>query len=410
MRTPDFLRDPLHHLLHLGLRIAAYLLPVVPALAQDNVLVYGNSIVFAPTVAYFKDLVVQSGAVAPNVVQSIAADKKTSDYVAQIGLITSSLPAGETWRAMIVEGGTIENAPQYFDPAIFQANMMTLANALYAHSPGALFVGHETGADHPNSSKYPGLAPDPSVWLGWSHDAYAAAAAAITAAHPNSPPAAVAAQGTCYAATAGYPAFLYETDLHHLSKQGRLLSAMLWYVEIYGGRIEDIEVDFAVSTPLVTRLLADNITEAKYLRLVGFADRSQPAMDRPFPGSDADFQLRSTVDDTTDNLTTFKQAFSGSTVRLRLYSPLGAAQSSPAIVFGQVVPAGQQPNGGTPPELWLDGSQMFSLLQVTDLSGGPTDLVIPPGLNGKAIWLQAASRDGGTGMFVYSDAKQVLVR
>ncbi|MCK5944604.1 MAG: hypothetical protein KAI24_21630, partial [Planctomycetes bacterium] len=397
-----------------GLRAASLFLlsslPVSLASAQDNVLIYGNSIVFAPTVAFFSDLVVQAGLPEPHIVQSIGPDQKTSHYVNQSGLITTGVPAGETWRAMIVQGGTIENNQNIGNPSAFQSNMMTLANALFAHSPNALFVGHETGADHPNSTSYPGAAPDPATWLQWSHDGYAAAAAAITAAHPSSPPAVVAEQGTAFASTAGYPSWLYLSDHHHLSNQGRLLSAMLWYIEIYGGRVEDIEVDFSVSTPLVAQLQASSISEEKYYRLVGLADRSQPAADRPFPGSDADFQLRTIVNGTHSNLLTYKVATAGDTLRVKMASPLGASQSAPAAVYAQFVPPGQLPNGGLPPQLWLDASQMHALVEVTDLNGGPTDLIVPSGFAGYTMWLQAASRDAATNAIIYSDAQQVRLR
>jgi hypothetical protein len=115
---------------------------------------------------------------------------------------------------------------------------------------------------------------------------------------------------------AGYPAFLYAADFHHLSIQGKIVSAMLWYIAIYGGRIEDITVNFTSSTPLVTRLIADGISEAQWLRLVGIADASQPKSARPYPGSDGDFQLRSSINSTITNLVTNKSATTGSTLRL----------------------------------------------------------------------------------------------
>ncbi|MCA8950849.1 MAG: hypothetical protein KDE27_15200 [Planctomycetes bacterium] len=404
MATPSRRSAPL------GATLLFTLLSVAHAPAQDNVLVYGNSIVFAPTVGYFRDLVTQTGAPQPNVVTFIQSDKKTSNYVNQIGLITSSLPAGQTWRAVVVEGGTVENVPGFGDPTAFQNNMLTLANAFFAHSPNGLFLGHETGADHPNSSNYPTVAPDPATWLAWSHDGYATAAAAITAAHPTNPPARIAEQGTCYAATAGYPALLYSSDFHHPSTSGKVLIAMLWYVAIYGGRIEDIAVDFGSSTPLVNRLLGDGIGEAEWLELVGFADRSQPAAARPYPGSDGDFQLRACVDSTIVNLVTHQTATSGSTLRIQPFSPLGATQNEPAAVYADLAITGQMPSGGTPPELWLDAGQMRLLLQVTDLSGSPVDVAIPSGLTGYTMWIQAISRGPVGGSTTYSDAQLVTIQ
>jgi hypothetical protein len=382
------------------------LLPVAVAHAQDRVLVYGNSIVWNPTIPFFQDLVEQTGAARPTVVASIAGNQTTTTFVSQIGLI--SAPA-QPWRAMIVCGGTRENLPTVGNPEVFQSNMRTLGAALYAHSPAAQFVGHETGADHPSDNVYPGLVADAATWLAYSHDAYASAIAGITAENPGSPPARVAEQGTCWAATAGYPTFLYENDLHHLSARGKLLSAMLWYIAIYGGRIENIAVDFTASTPLVTSLIANGIDAAEWLRLVGFADASQPPAARPYPGSNGDFQLRSAVDSTITNLVTHKLATTGSTLRIEPFSPLGAMQNTPAAVYGQVVTTGQLPNGGLPPALWLDGSSMRLLLQVTGLGGGPAAVTVPPGLFGNTIWIQAVSAPG-PGVRVYSDAQLVGIQ
>jgi hypothetical protein len=184
----------------LGAVLLSALLPLAAAHAQDNVLVYGNSIVFSPTVPYFQNLVQQTGAPQPNVVTFILGDQTTSHYVGQIGLITNSLPAGQTWRAMVVEGGTRENLPGWGNPA-FQSNMLALANAFFGHSPAGLFIGHEIGADHPSSANYPSVSPNPATWLSYSHNAYAAAATAISAAHPTNPRPRIAPQGTCFAAT-----------------------------------------------------------------------------------------------------------------------------------------------------------------------------------------------------------------
>jgi hypothetical protein len=385
--------------------LLSVVLPIAAAHAQDRVLVFGHSIVWSPTIPFFQDLVEQTGAARPIVVAQIAGNQTTTTFVNLIGSITS---APQPWRAMIVCGGTRENLPTVGNPEVFQSNMRTLGAALSGHSPAAQFVGHETGADHPSDTVYPGLVADAATWLAYSHDAYASAIAGITAENPGSPPARVAEQGTCWAATAGYPTFLYENDLHHLSTRGKLLSAMLWYVAIYGGRIENIAVDFTSSTPLVTRLIANNIDQAEWLRLVGFADAAQPAAARPYPGSDGDFQLRSAVDSTITNLVTRKIAATGSTLRIEPFSPLGAMQNAPAAVYGQVVTTGQQPNGGLPPALWLDGSSMRVLLQVTGLGGAPADVPVPPGLFGNTVWIQAVSAPSA-GVRIYSDAQLVEI-
>lgn len=395
--------------------IAAFCLSARQALAQDNILIYGNSIINGPTVGFFADLVAQTGAPTPNVVSWIGNDKSTTDYVAQLGLVASSLPVGQTWHAMIVEGATLEtttiNMPPYVgDPVAFQANMLTIANAYFAHSPNGLFVGHETGADHPSSSRYPSWFAGAATWLAFPQAAYAQAAEAITAAHPNSPAVRIAHQGTCYANTIGYGFQFYQNDDHHLSDMGKALVACLYYIEIYGGRIEDIAVDFSVSTPLVSRLLNNGINEAKWKRIVGFADRSQPRDLRPLPGTDSDFQLRIGFVSNSVDLTSHKQATAGTQMFFKLISPLDANTFATAGVYMQILPTGTQPNSGGFPGLQLDRGLMGTWFGVADLTGPAVMQTIPAGLAGNTIWVQGVSR-GPSGSATYplalSDAQHI---
>lgn len=391
----------------------ALLLTTQLATAQDNILVYGNSIINGPTMGFFEDLIVQSGAPTPNLVTWIGPDRDTGDYANQLGLITSSLPAGQTWRAVFVEGGTLETTNFMGNPTAFQANMLTIANAFFAHSPQGLFVGHETGADHPNSSRYPSWFPDAAAWLAFPQAAYEQAKEAITAAHPTSPAAQTAHQGTCYANSIGYGLGFYQNDLHHLSNTGKALVACLYFIEIYGGRIEDIAVDFASSTPLVTRLLANGIDEDKWHRVVGYADRSQPRELRPYPGSDSDFQMRTGKVSNFTDLRSTKQVNVGDSLYFRLVSPLGATETDPAGVYMQVLPTGTSPTLGGFPGLQLNRALLSTWFGVPNLAASPILQTIPGGLSGMTIWIQAASRGpSGSSQFplALGDAQRIEVQ
>ena len=79
--------------------LAALSLTARPTVAQDNILIYGNSIINGPTVGFLEDLVAQTGQPTPNVVTWIFGNQSTTNYVNQIGLITSSLTGGQTWSS-----------------------------------------------------------------------------------------------------------------------------------------------------------------------------------------------------------------------------------------------------------------------------------------------------------------------
>lgn len=384
------------------------------ASAQDNIFIFGNSIIDDDVSEYLSDIVVQSGQPAPNVVTDFGPDQNTSDYVASQGLISSSLPAGETWKAMIVQGGTVETTTLFgFDPALFHANMLTLAGTFFAHSPGGLFVGHETGADHPSSSRYPAWFPDAATWLGYSQVAYAGAEAAILAAHPANPAPRTAHQGTVFASTAGYPLNLFTNDEHHHSIRGRILDAILHYQTIYGGRLCDLPVDFGQSTPLVNRLMADGISIHQWRRLAAFADRSLPSNQREFPGSNSDLQLRLGINTGMVNLCTYHDATAGDTLQVRAFSPLGGFTAHTTSVYSQLVPTGSTPAATMVPGLYLNQDQARLVVRFPDLTGGAFTTAIPTGLAGNSLWFQAISRSpAGTppNEIALTDAKVITLQ
>ncbi len=382
--------------------------------AQDDILVYGNSILADVYEDYLHDLIVHSGRPAPNLVTFLIPNGTTNNYLANAGLITGSLAAGNTWEAMIIQGGTIETTFVLGnDPQDFLDNMEDLADLYFAHSPQGLLVGHQTGADHPNSSNYPTFFPDPETWLQYPVRAYAAAKDLIDLAHPSNPPMRIAPQGVAMAETTGYALVLFEGDKHHLSDQGEVWAACLHYLQIYGGRICDLQLDFSGNAPLVQRLLADGIDEDQWNRIAGFADASQPAALRKYPGSNDDFQLRSGIDTTITHLCPDLTATVGDTLNVRLFSPLDGYESYGAGVYMQVLPTGTLPNGGAIPGLILDASLMTTWFAVPDLtSSGVVPFTIPSSASGQTIWIQGTSRGpSASGAFplTLSDAQAISV-
>lgn len=359
--------------------------------AQDNIMIYGNSIISGGVKNYFIETVEQAGIPTPNVVASINGNAVTSSYVSSIGLISNSLPAGQTWKAMIVQGGTIETTTNFGNPQNFHNNMLTLGSAFLAHSPGGIFIGHETGADHPNSSRYPAWYPDPASWLLFPQLAYARAGTAITNMHPGSPPTQIAKQGTVFANTAGYDLTLFQGDLHHHTKRGKVITACLYYIEIYGGKACDIPIDFSVATPLVTHLMNDGIDQATWDKLASIADRSQPRAARDLPGSDDDFQMRTVVNGTVTNMCPTQSAAVGDFLTLELLSPLGATDNDSAGVYVEFLPTGMVPTTGGTRGLQLNRNTMGVLWSVPNLTNAVTTRGIPQGLSGSTMWLQGFS-------------------
>ncbi|MEL6716766.1 MAG: hypothetical protein AAFP86_23515, partial [Planctomycetota bacterium] len=236
----------------------------------------------------------------------------------------------------------------------------------------------------------------------------------VTAAFPSNPPMRVAKQGTIFANTAGYPFGLFEGDLHEHSRNGEILDALLWYQSIYGGQLCDLDVDFSSSTPLVNRLVSDGVNAALWKRLVSFADRALEASQRPYPGTDDDFQLRVAVNTGVglSHLCTESTAMAGDTLRLQPFSPLGAADAQPVGVYVQIEPSSYMPATMGVPAWHLDPTRQRLYGSASDLSGGSMDSVVPAGLSGLSYWVQGVSRtpSGASGfIWALSDAKVVEI-
>ena len=165
-------------------------------------------------------------------------------------------------------------------------------------------------------------------------------------------------------------------------------------------------------TPLVTRLMADNINEDKWNRIVGFADRSQPRGSRAFPGSDSDFQLRLGVNTNSTDLRTYKSATAGDTLTLRLFSPLQSADPFLAAVYFQFLPTGVLPPLGTIPGLQLDRTQLAVYYAIPDLTVPNVTQTVPAGMAGMSLWLQGVSRapTGTSFPLMLSDAHVVEIQ
>lgn len=363
--------------------------------AQDNVLILGSSLLQGnhPAHEWFADIVEESGRPRPNVVTSYGPDRDTSDHVASIGIIQSAIPAGESWKAMVVQGMSVETTFLFgYDPTTFLSNMNTLAAALYGHSPQALFVGHETGVSHPDHpTRYPAWFANAAEWLMFQQRAYAAARGQIDANNPGAMPSAIARQGTCFANSAGYDITLYRQDLHHFRNRGQIVCALLWYQEIYGGQLCDLDVDFASSTALANHLNQISMSEDVWLRLVSYCDRVQPRAERELPGSDDDFQLRVAIGAGLTNLCTRHSASVNDVFHVELVSPLGANTAASAILLMEVLPQGTLPNFGSIPGLWLDRTAAQVIFSTPDLTSATYFQSLPPALAGQTVWLQALS-------------------
>ena len=128
-----------------------------------NLLYYGNSYtaVNGSVNALVDRLAEEAGLVVPASVPRTFAGKNLAYHLNtnQVEAISRSLPLGEEWDHVILQGGTVEAAATAGNPAKFVADGLSIMANVRAHSPQAGAVIYQTWARGAGHSFYQGAAP-----------------------------------------------------------------------------------------------------------------------------------------------------------------------------------------------------------------------------------------------------------
>jgi hypothetical protein len=157
-------------------------------------------------------------------------------------------------------------------------------------------------------------------------------------------------------------------------------------------------------------------------RLVGQVDMG--ADERPnatLPGTGEDFDLYAKVNDSGDPLATVIPAPAGAHLTVRLHSPGGAFVGALPLLAGQFFPTGTPPLGIVAfPAIHINAMGSFVIFGTPgagafsapglDPAGMNVNFIVPPGLTGTSLRLQAFASTpfAGNGFFAISDARDLV--
>lgn len=355
----------------------------VAAAAQGpgkNLLFYGNSYSFyhGGVGELVRLLAIETGLPAPTVVTRYVPGASLQYHAtngAQVAAIANSLPAGQRWDAVVMQGQSLEATAALGDPALFRASALQILGNVRNHSPQAKAVLYQTWARAAGHFLYPGTFATPRAMHDEIRGNYLLARNDLNAAY-GAGAATHAAVGDGVALLGWQPSF-YDPDLFHPAPAMTLLAGMCLFTAIYNVRVCPLNPNFAANGALVAWLAAIGVGPADWDRMAGLADLCAARSVRPFPGSGDYLTLESGVAPGFVGACGARTVGLGSLLTLQVQSRNGVYDAAPALLLVNLFPLGAPPPPSpTWPELRVDAGSMLVLLQAPNLQP-PLGLTVP---------------------------------
>lgn len=204
-----------------------------------HLLFYGNSFTASGGGVHLlvRDIAVAAGFPTPHVYGRIVSGQTLEYHLATgTSVITSGIPAGEFWDAVVLQEYSTRPTSHPTDgniPAFFAA-AQGLYEAVQDHSPNAQAVLFETWARAPGHSVYPGIWPGPGNMQEELRTNYGLCNALLNDMGTSE----IAPVGDAFE-VGGFDLSLYGGDLYHASNRGALLISLVIYGTIYDDRTTD---------------------------------------------------------------------------------------------------------------------------------------------------------------------------
>lgn len=401
----------------LGLRSAAAFCAFTTLLCAQgkNVLVYGNSLsLFHGGVApVLTALAAEAGLPPPVIVErsvtGVALHYHATDP-AQVAAITTSLPAGQQWDVVILQGISHETTTTLGNPAQFLADATTILGNVRAHSPAVTALVFQTYARGQGHSWYPQYFADPLTMHQQVRTTCRNTAAALCTTF-GADTAKNCAIGDCAALLEFAPAY-YFVDLQHPAPSVTIMTAMCEFASIYGLRAADVTPDLVTPSALGAKLLNFGYDLDDWRCFSGIADRCAERAVRRYPGSGDALLLETGAQAGSWCAAPLADVTLGTTVEIRVSSRNGVFAAAPTALVGQLFVTGQPPQPNAQwPELALD-VPLLSLLTVPDLSTPLTlTVTLPFTFPGVSVLLQGValqpSAETGNALFTTTDGHEL---
>jgi hypothetical protein len=205
-----------------------------------NLLFYGNS--YSARNGGVGELVrllaIQAGLPAPTIVtryQNGADLQYHATNSAQVAAITGSLPAGQRWDVVVMQGQSLEATAASGNPGLFRASALQILGNVRNHSPQAKAVLYQTWARAVGHFLYPNTFASPRAMHDEIRGNYLAARNDLNAAY-GAGAASAAGVGDGVALLGWLPSY-YDPDLFHPLPPMTLLAGMCLFTSIYSVRV-----------------------------------------------------------------------------------------------------------------------------------------------------------------------------
>jgi len=385
--------------------LAAY--GALPAQRPLNVLVYGNSYCLDHDCTELLGALATETGQPVNVVPRLAGGTGLAYHrtnPAQVAAISTSLPSGQHWDCVVMQGLSTEATARLGNPEAFSADAVGIVGNVRAHSPGARAVLFQTWARARTDPFYPYHFSTPLAMHDEVRANYQRAADAIAATW-GAGTAEVARVGDVLALLAFDPVF-YHPDRSHPGESMTLVAAMAIYSAIWHRPVSDVAPDFAGQGPVARFFVTHGFKPESWAEMRGYADLVGGRELRRFPGSGDDLLLRSGPGTSLWARAHF-EVNGGGSISLALTTPNGVYAAAPAALFAD-------PHGTTQPfwpELFLSRNAV-PLARVASLRDGIHLSLTMPSLPGTFLIQGVAlapSRATANPLFTTTDAHLLRV-
>ena len=359
-----------------------------------NVLYFGNSYTKAngmvPEVV--DRVAAEVGLVAPSSTVRVGPNKNLDYHLLphEVLAISRSMPLGERWDVVVIQGGTTEATATLGNPGQFVADGLAIMANVRGHSPFVRAVIYQTwarGAGHAyyagSNPIYPGGPLQMHKELELGNRALADALGAT-----YEPGVAVIAPAGETAALRGFDPAYYNPDLSHPNALLTAQASGTIYSALFGRPACSAALDFATPGPTAAHLASLGLDQDDWRSVAGIADRAGPNKLRPYPGSNEDLLLE--VGPEGLEVACGKQVLpAGTALHCRLTSPGSTYSLQPARLYLDVIGT----SGGTtfvPP--WQEvhfSPSSWTVAAVTVLGNGITVVeALPLELVGRKLLIQ----------------------
>lgn len=394
----------------------------VPAQSK-NLLFYGNSLTYYSWGYGVPELVgmiaTEAGHPSPTIVAALVGGGGMQFHATnatQIARISNSLPPGQTWDSVVMQGVVLEATNGGgFSAAQFRSSAVTVMTNVRSHSPAARAVLFQTWAPSYGQLYYnfPSPWPNPMALHNEVRSNYRLATSDITAAFGVGS-ATNAAAGDAVALLQWQPMW-YEPDLFHPNPAMILLAAMCIYTSVYGQTVGQLRPSFSPPGQIALALAPFGLGEAVWNQLAGIADTSADRAVRPYPGSGDHLLFESAT--TSDPMTAghIKRMTAGTPLQMQIRSMNGVFDGAEGWLVASLFPTGSPPGPVLGyPELQVDPGAMVIVSTSTTLAS-PLSFTIqmPFTLPGASFLVQGvafqASPETGNPQITTTDAHELVL-